>query len=144
MWRYMMTGRWGSVAVPVKSAKQLNAVDVHVGSRVRSLRIQLKMSQTDLGESLGITFQQVQKYEKGKNRISSSRLHQIAKVLGVTPPYFFQDPLAEVAHHGSAAMKDFDEFCASREGVALMQAFVRIKDKAMRHTIAKLIEDLAH
>jgi len=140
----MMTGRWGSVAVPVKSAKQLNAVDVHVGSRVRSLRIQMKMSQSDLGDSLGITFQQIQKYEKGKNRISSSRLHQIARVLGVTPPYFFQDPLAEAAPHDSAVMKDFDEFCASREGVALMQAFVRIKDKVIRHTIAKLVEDLAH
>ena len=130
--------------MPVKSAKQLNAVDVHVGSRVRSLRIQLKMSQTDLGDSLGITFQQIQKYEKGKNRISSSRLHQIAAIFGVAPPYFFEDPLAAAARHDSAAMKDFDEFCASREGVALMQAFARIKDKAMRHTIAKLVEDLAN
>lgn len=101
------------------------------------------MSQTDLGRKIGITFQQIQKYEKGTNRISSSKLHQIAKVFGVAPPFFFEDPLAEVAHHSHVDLGTFDEFCASKDGVALMQAFSKIKDKAMRHMIAKLVEEIA-
>jgi len=120
-----------------------DAVDLHVGLRVRSRRTQLGISQTGLADALGITFQQIQKYEKGKNRISSSRLHDIAKVLKVTPPYFFEDPLAGVVtNHSKSDASAFDDFCASRDGVALMQAFLKI-EKATQHKIAKLVEELA-
>jgi transcriptional regulator with XRE-family HTH domain len=122
---------------------RIDAVDLHVGSRVRSRRRQLGLSQTELGVAIGIVFQQIQKYEKGTNRISSSRLHQISMVLKVAPAYFFEDPLAKFAiNRGKAEVSAFDDFCASRDGVALMQAFVKI-DKATQHTIAKLVEVMA-
>ena len=121
----------------------IDAVDLHVGSRVRSRRRQLGLSQTHLATAIGIAFQQIQKYEKGTNRVSSSRLHQIARVLKVPPTYFFEDPLADGAIKQSKAdVSAFDDFCASREGIALMQAFVKI-DKATQHTIAKLVEEMA-
>jgi transcriptional regulator with XRE-family HTH domain len=127
--------------VPPIKPRKLDPVDFHVGSRVRSLRIQMKMSQTDLADSLGITFQQIQKYEKGTNRISSSRLHQIAAVFGVAPTHFFESPLTEPAHN-DVDVNGFDQFCASRDGVALMRAFVRIKNEDLRHAIAKMAEEL--
>jgi transcriptional regulator with XRE-family HTH domain len=99
------------------------------------------MSQTDLADALGITFQQIQKYEKGTNRISSSRLHQIASVFGVPTTYFFENPLTETIHH-DVNVAGFDQFCASRDGVALMRAFVKIKGKEVRHSIAKMVEEI--
>jgi transcriptional regulator with XRE-family HTH domain len=96
------------------------------------------MSQSDLAEKVGITFQQIQKYEKGTNRIGSSRMSQIAGALGVQPPYFFDDPLA----NAGGDMEDFNTFIGSRDGVLLMQAFVKIKDKTLRRTIAQLVADL--
>jgi transcriptional regulator with XRE-family HTH domain len=100
------------------------------------------MSQTELADKVGITFQQVQKYEKGSNRISSSRLHQIADVFGVTASYFFDDPLQHLPHNGRFDVSTFNSFCASRDGVALMRSFVKIKNKATRRKIAELVEDL--
>ena len=126
-----------------KSAKKFEKVDLHVGSRVRSLRLQRRMSQTELAGELGITFQQVQKYEKGTNRISSSRLHQIASILGVAASYFFEDPLEQVPHNGRFDISAFDAFCASRDGIALMKSFLKIKDRVTRRKIAELVADLA-
>jgi transcriptional regulator with XRE-family HTH domain len=101
------------------------------------------MSQTELGDKVGVTFQQIQKYEKGTNRIGSSRLFQIADALGVGPEYFFDDPLAQLAPQVDRINSDqFDEFVASSDGVALMQAFTRIKNKSLRHAIAALITNL--
>ena len=128
----------------IGTKRNLKPVDVHVGARVRSRRMQLGMSQTDLANKLGLTFQQVQKYEKGVNRIGASRLYRIASILDVPPQYFFEDPLATVpVNGGHMATSEFIEFCASRDGLVLMEAFVRIKDKATRHKIAKLVEGLA-
>jgi transcriptional regulator with XRE-family HTH domain len=101
------------------------------------------MSQTELAGELGITFQQVQKYEKGTNRISSSRLHQIASILGVAASYFFEDPLEQVPHNGRFDISAFDAFCASRDGIALMKSFLKIKDRVTRRKIAELVADLA-
>ena len=121
----------------------IDPVDLRVGSRIRSRRTQLGLSQTDLGAAVDLTFQQIQKYEKGVNRVSSSRLHQIAEALEVMPPYFFEDPLAGLTTDlGPPDASAFNQFCASREGVALMQAFIKM-DKATQHTIAKLVEELA-
>ena len=125
---------------PPKPVKVPMDTDVEVGARARSRRVQLGMSQTDLGDKLGITFQQIQKYERGTNRISASRMSQIADALAVPPAYFFDDPLADAAP--GADLDGFAEFISSRDGVALMQAFVKIKDKTLRHTIAQLVADL--
>jgi len=120
-----------------------NPVDVHVGMRVKSQRILLDMSQSELADELGITFQQVQKYENGKNRISAGRLLQIARVFGVSPSYFFESPLAKVTRRSDRVNAGiFDEFCTSKDGAALMRAFLRIKDRTTRHYIAKLVEVL--
>jgi transcriptional regulator with XRE-family HTH domain len=122
---------------------RVNPGDIHVAARVRSRRIQLGMSQTELGDKVGITFQQIQKYEKGTNRIGASRLVQIAGALGIRPEYFFDDPLALLAPQADGMNTNlFDEFLASSDGVALMQAFTRIKSKSLRHAIATLISDL--
>lgn len=117
--------------------------DVRVGARVKSRRIQLGMSQTDLAAGLGVTFQQVQKYENGKNRIGSSRLFQIAHGLGVTPSYFFED-LMPISAGGSEALATdvFTDFVASRDGVALMQAFMKIKSSGVRRQIVNLAAEL--
>ncbi|MCY1666935.1 helix-turn-helix domain-containing protein [Rhizobium sp. SL86] len=123
--------------------KSPNAIDVHVGSRIRLRRTMLGMSQEKLGESLGITFQQVQKYEKGANRVGASRLQHIAEVLNVPIPFFFEGvPGATTATPeltGDAA----SEFMGSRECVALATAFASIEDKRVRQSILSLVQSLA-
>jgi transcriptional regulator with XRE-family HTH domain len=87
------------------STKSTDPIDVHVGSRVRGLRLKHGMSQEKLGAQLGITFQQVQKYEKGTNRISASRPQQIAQIFGVEPAHFFDEKA-----RGSSARKRAAQF----------------------------------
>jgi transcriptional regulator with XRE-family HTH domain len=124
--------------------KTVNAVDRHVGARVRMQRIVRGFSQTDLGKAVGITFQQVQKYEKGTNRVSASRLQQIANVLEVTPDFFFDVASAKaVGKSGSREVAVIDEFISSRDGVALSQAFTRIRDVKIRRCIVLLVEQIA-
>ena len=133
-----------TVAMPTTPKHRFSIVDAHVGARVRSRRMQMGMSQTDLGSKLGISFQQIQKYEKGTNRISSSRLHQVASILQVATSYFFESQLGQNAtEDGNPDAALLDEFCASRDGVALMQAFVKIRDAQTRQKIVKLVEGLA-
>ena len=127
-----------------------NPIDKHVGSRVRMRRILLGMSQEKLGEALNLTFQQVQKYEKGTNRIGASRLQQISKSLNVPPAYFFDgapsfDDGAQVtqsaaAEHGSAYIVDF---LSTTEGLHLNRAFVRIHDPKVRKRVIDLVTALA-
>ena len=122
--------------------KTFKPVDVYVGSKVRERRLKMEMSQTALGEAIGLTFQQVQKYEKGSNRIGSSRLMQIANVLDVPPTYFFEgSPGAE--HEGNKAdSPDYlKRFVQSKEGDALMRAFVKVP-KDLRRTISILVAKL--
>lgn len=124
-----------------------NPVDRHVGSRVRMRRILLGMSQEKLGESLGLTFQQVQKYEKGTNRIGASRLQQISHTLNVPPSFFFDGapnggitgaPLGVA--EGSTFVLDF---IATTEGLNLNKAFARISDPKVRKRIIDLVASLA-
>ena len=127
-----------------------NPIDKHVGGRVRMRRILLRMSQEKLGEALNLTFQQVQKYEKGTNRIGASRLQQIAKTLNVPAAYFFDgappfDDGAQVTHsaaaeHGSAYIVDF---LSTTEGVHLNRAFARIHDPKVRRRVIDLVTALA-
>lgn len=118
-------------------------VDKHVGSRVRMRRLMLHVSQTRLGDALGITFQQIQKYEKGTNRISASRLQQIADVLKV-PVSFFFDGASENDANNSAEWPEYaTSFLATREGLALARAFNRIRRPKLRRSIADIVLQLA-
>ena len=133
--------------------KTPNPIDRHVGSRVRMRRILLGMSQEKLGEALGLTFQQVQKYEKGTNRIGASRLQQISTTLNVPPAFFFDGaPVVDGPLGGSSAVSQFAEppgssyvldFISTAEGLHLNKAFARIQDPKIRKRIVDLVVSLA-
>ncbi len=125
-----------------------NPIDKHVGSRVRMRRVLIGMSQERLGGALGLTFQQVQKYEKGTNRIGASRLQQIAGVLSVPPAFFFEDmPASDGAATGSGFAEEgagfVVDFLSTAEGLMLNKAFVRIKEARVRKKIIDLVTALA-
>jgi transcriptional regulator with XRE-family HTH domain len=129
------------------STKAPNPVDKYVGSRVRMRRIMLGMSQEKLGEALGLTFQQVQKYEKGTNRVGASRLQQISEILQVPVSFLFDG-----GPSGAAGADGFSEgsspayvsdFLATSEGLALTRAFTRITDSKLRRSIVDLVEQIA-
>ena len=124
--------------------KIIKPVDTHVGALVRQRRLELGMSQEKLADAIGLTFQQVQKYEKGTNRIGSSRLMQIANALGVPPTYFFDGaPSAlKVSAKSQTYLNDVTAFVASDDGVALMKAFAKLPH-AVRRSIVALIEKIA-
>lgn len=123
-----------------------NPIDRHVGSRVRMRRMLASISQEKLGEALGLTFQQVQKYEKGSNRISASRLQQIAKMLDVPVSFFFEGaPTGDLPTAGfsdAASTAYVSDFLSTSEGVQLTKAFVRIKNPRVRRRIVDLVEAL--
>jgi transcriptional regulator with XRE-family HTH domain len=127
--------------------KTPDPIDRHVGSRVRMQRMLMKMSQERLGEALGLTFQQVQKYEKGTNRIGASRLQQISKTLNVPPSFFFEGaPTAETFVNGFAEESSSQyvvDFLGTAEGLHLNRAFARIKDPKLRKRIVDLVTTLA-
>jgi transcriptional regulator with XRE-family HTH domain len=128
--------------------KAPNPVDKHVGSRVRMRRMMLGMSQEKLGNSLGLTFQQVQKYEKGTNRIGASRLQQISHILQVPVSFFFEGAPA-VAGARVEGMSEapspayVSDFLATSDGLALTKAFMRIADSKLRRRIVELVEQIA-
>lgn len=131
-----------------KNKKKPNPIDVHVGGRIRLRRNMLGMSQEKLGESLGITFQQIQKYEKGTNRVGASRLQAIASILSAPVAFFFEGapgdediPAKGMAEEGGAAY--VVDFLNSSEGVQLNRAFVRIADPKVRRKVIDLVKALA-
>ncbi len=127
--------------------KQANPIDAHVGHRVRLLRMLIGMSQERLGELLGLTFQQVQKYEKGVNRIGAGRLFEIGGILGVPVSFFYEDlTTTSDAASGFAEAKEpppVMEFMSSGEGIQLSLAFMRVKDVKVRRKILDLVRSLA-
>jgi transcriptional regulator with XRE-family HTH domain len=129
------------------STKAPNPVDKYVGSRVRMRRIMLGMSQEKLGLALGLTFQQVQKYEKGTNRVGASRIQQISEILEVPVSFLFDGgpsgrPNGE--GFGEAASPAYvSDFLATSEGLALTRAFTRIGDPKLRRSIVELVEQIA-
>jgi transcriptional regulator with XRE-family HTH domain len=129
------------------STKAPNPVDKYVGSRVRMRRIMLGMSQEKLGEALGLTFQQVQKYEKGTNRVGASRLQQISEILQVPVSFLFDGgPSGAVNAEGfreGGSPAYVSDFLATSEGLALTRAFTRITDAKMRRSIVELVEQIA-
>ena len=125
--------------MPIKSP---NATDTHVGKRVRMRRLMLDMSQTNLGEAVSLTFQQIQKYEKGINRIGASRLQQIAHVLQVPVSFFFEGlPLPSETWSEEGAY--IDDFLATSDGLSLTKHFMRIKNPKLRRSIVDLVEHIA-
>jgi transcriptional regulator with XRE-family HTH domain len=129
---------------PPARQKTPNPVDRHVGSRVRARRINVGMSQEKLGDALGITFQQIQKYEKGSNRIGASRLQLAAKVLGVPVNFFFDGNPLDGTHPGGFAENAAVPYQASpapdADEAALLSAFARVKDMKLRQRIVELVE----
>src|SRR5687768_2743408 len=126
--------------------KSPNPTDIHVGSRVKMRRMMLKMSQEKLGDGLGITFQQVQKYEKGTNRISSSRLMQISNILQVPVPFFFEGAPGQQSKGATTTATSpgyVNDFLASRDGLALVKAFAQIKSTKLRRGVVALVEEIA-
>lgn len=128
--------------------KQPNPIDIHVGSRIRLRRTMLGMSQEKLGEQLGITFQQVQKYEKGTNRVGASRLQNIAAILGVPVSFFFEDAPGEAGETPAGGMSESSSsyvvnFLSSAEGLQLNRAFVKISDPKVRRRIIDLVKALS-
>jgi transcriptional regulator with XRE-family HTH domain len=128
--------------------KAPNPIDKHVGSRVRMRRMMLGMSQEKLGNSLGLTFQQVQKYEKGTNRIGASRLQQISHILQVPVSFFFEGApaVAGMRTEGMAEAPSpayVSDFLATSDGLALTKAFMRIADSKLRRRIVDLVEQIA-
>src|SRR6202171_6850057 len=127
--------------------KSPNPIDKHVGSRVRMRRMMLSMSQEKLGDALGLTFQQVQKYEKGTNRIGASRLQHISDILQVPVAFFFEG--APTQHQQRGTLQDapspayLTDFLATSDGLALTKAFMRIKDPTCRCTIVMLVKQIA-
>ncbi|MDG2528034.1 helix-turn-helix domain-containing protein [Caulobacter endophyticus] len=112
-------------------------VDLHVGAKIRMRRKLIGMSQGELGERLGLTFQQLQKYERGANRVSASKLRGIAVALGVRPDWFFEgldEPRPENARQDGIA-QTVDRFMATREGLELARAFPRLSARQRRSVI---------
>lgn len=122
--------------------KSPNLIDKHIGSRVRARRITLGMSQEKLAEALGLTFQQVQKYEKGVNRIGASRLLQIAGILDVSIEFFFEG-LPGMGAGGLSGASVTAEFLTMPESDRLVRGFLRLKDAEVRKKVADLVDWLA-
>jgi transcriptional regulator with XRE-family HTH domain len=128
--------------------KAPNPIDKHVGSRVRMRRMMLSMSQEKLGDALGLTFQQVQKYEKGTNRIGASRLQQISNILQVPVAFFFEgapdlDGARPPGSKDAPSPTYVADFLATSDGLALTKAFMRIGDQKLRRRIVDLVEQIA-
>lgn len=126
--------------------KSTSSVDKEIGSRVRMRRMLIGMSQEKLGEMLGLTFQQVQKYEKGANRISVSRLLDIASILGVDVKYFYDGLTSRKGEAGfaeEAAPPYVSDFMNAPEGHLLMRAFMAIKNPKVRKVVIQLATSLA-
>ena len=125
--------------------KQANPIDAQVGNRVRLRRMLIGMSQERLGELLGLTFQQVQKYEKGVNRIGAGRLFEVSRILGVGIDYFYEGVNSQLAGGFSenGASPPVMEFVSSGEGLQLSLAFMKIKDPKLRKRVLDLVKQMS-
>jgi transcriptional regulator with XRE-family HTH domain len=129
--------------VPPKKAP--NPLDKHVGSRMRMRRMMLGISQEKLGKELGLTFQQVQKYEKGTNRLGASRLQQISQILQVPVEFFFEgvpDTLS-MSKSDVSSLSDISDFISSADGLRLVTALTRIENTDLRRRIVDLVQEIA-
>jgi transcriptional regulator with XRE-family HTH domain len=130
----------------IATKKAPNPIDKHVGRRVRMRRKMLAMSQEKLGAALGLTFQQVQKYENGTNRMGASRLQQMSHILQVPVEFFFEGAPNASAPHGSgnaSSVAQIDDFISNSDGLRLIGAFMRIDNAAVRRRIVMLVQEIA-
>jgi transcriptional regulator with XRE-family HTH domain len=143
----VVAGRDASSRGDRMAKKAPNPIDRHVGSRVRMRRMMLGMSQEKLGDALSLTFQQVQKYEKGSNRIGASRLQQISLILQVPVSFFFEGappPPGQPSGLGEPGAPDYaTSMLSTSEGLALARAFMRITNVRLRRRIVDLVEEMA-
>lgn len=125
-------------------------IDRYVGTRVRGRRVGLRISQTKLGEAIGVTFQQVQKYENGTNRIGASNLYKISKTLGVDVAFFYEGIEGMEEANKYSELSDISQATfesdpmASREAIELMHNFYRVSDESVRRRLAQFVKTLAH
>jgi len=124
------------VRKPAPRKKEPNLVDRYVGSRIRIRRNMLGMSQGKLGDALGLTFQQVQKYEKGANRVGASRLQQIGNVLGAPPAWFFEGAPSEGAGKSTTIEDDYTAFMSEKLAVPLIRGFIKLSPNARRAIVS--------
>lgn len=141
----------------IKKKGSAEPVDKHVGKRLRVRRSLLGLSQEKLAEQVGVTFQQIQKYERGTNRVSSSRLFQFSKILGVPVDYFFDEMDKNLEQHGGAALgfadnpqesfggaeEESNDIMQRKETIKLVRAYYNISDKSARQDILRLMKTLA-
>ncbi|MBC8049169.1 MAG: helix-turn-helix transcriptional regulator [Chitinophagales bacterium] len=131
------------------NGRKPNPVDIHVGSRVRLRRLVIGMSQEKLGEKMSLTFQQIQKYEKGTNRIGASRLFQLSQILDVPMSFFFEDAPVRPGAQQQAGFAEAKtetflmDFLNTREGLELNRAFVKVSDAKIRRKIIDLVRSLS-
>ena len=134
--------RWSGTESNLLRVVDPTPADVGFGHRMRVRRMTLGMSQTDLGAALGVTFQQIQKYERGVNRVSLSALVKLAATLRVPITYFFEGPINE-NDQGDGPGADLIAFLATPDGHALCEAFQRIESKVMRSAVIDLLQGMA-
>jgi transcriptional regulator with XRE-family HTH domain len=125
-----------------------NAIDVHIGQKIRARRVHLGMTQGTLANALGLTFQQVQKYEKGVNRVGGSRLQQISDALGVSPSHFFDGAptagkKASPPNEGGLSQPEIYSFLATHDGATLVRNYLAIKQKPLRQAVIDLMRTIA-
>ena len=138
-----------------RGSSAYNPIDVHVGDRLRTRRTLLGLSQTTLAEAIGLTFQQLQKYEKGSNRISASRLYDLSQILDIDISYFFDDmggttakaSPAQISQRGVAkfakAAGRSEDPLHKRETLELVRAYYKISEPAIRNHLRKLVQTTA-
>jgi transcriptional regulator with XRE-family HTH domain len=128
--------------------RSATAVDIHVGQKIRARRVFLQMSQTEVGDALDVSFQQIQKYERGANRVGASRLQQISDALGVSPYYFFKDAPTVgkkmlAPDEGQVPEQTIVSFLGTRDGAALVRGFLAIKQRPIRRALIDFIRSIA-
>ncbi len=142
-----------AVGLPKKEPGTPNPIDIHVGSRLRQRRTLLGMSQGKLGDTVGLTFQQIQKYERGANRIGASRLYDLSRVLDVSIAYFFEEMPQEVSHdryegvnaHLSTDVSAFEvDDMTRRETLELVRNYYKITNPVVRRRVFELAKVLSH
>ncbi|MCW5692456.1 MAG: helix-turn-helix transcriptional regulator [Pseudolabrys sp.] len=129
------------------TSKAFNSTDKYVGARLRMRRLMLDLSQTEVADHVGLTFQQIQKYEKGFNRISASRLQQFGTLLHVPVSFFFEGAPSQNEGHrstGRSLENEFIDFLSTSEGLAIAKAFVAIKNPSLRRSIVSMVEKIAN
>jgi len=127
--------------------RRTTPVDAHIGQKIRARRTLLGLSQTELADAASISFQQVQKYEKGTNRVGASRLQQFSEALGVPPSYFFEGAPSvgkkqAAPQEGGLSEDAIVSFLGTREGAALVRGFLSIKQKPVRQNVIAFIDTL--